>query len=170
MQSRLIILIIMAISFFVTSCSQDGEIKKLKTYVNKVKSQQSTQIEPIPEVRKIEKFAYPNVKRRNPFHAVVKQNPNAITGPNQKREKQMLEQFALDSLKMVGSLTRDGEIWAIVSAPDGIFYRVSVGKYIGQHYGKITEVTEKVILVDELVQAEGGWRRRPMKLDLMEGS
>lgn len=150
-----------------SACS-NGDQKKLERYVEDVKKRGSHRVEPIPQPQPYHRYAYPKSHKRNPFLRVVKRAP--MRGqPDLSRPKQELENFALDSLRMVGTVLHDNELWAVISAPDGVVYRVSPGAYMGQNYGKITKVTDKTIEVEESVQTHSGWEKRSVKLGLVEG-
>lgn len=152
------------------ACGNDGNHSELKKYVNRVKARRSSQIDPIPEVKMNKKYEFPNVKRRSPFVAVAQKATMPGSGPDQKRPKQPLENYMLDSLKMVGTLERDEQRWAIIATPDGLFYRVRIGHYIGQNFGKIAKVTDKEVILEETIQVDGSWKKRSAKLSLVEGS
>lgn len=169
-RSSYITFLLVCICFILTSCGRDSDHKELKRYVNSVKSRRSTQIEPIPEVKVNRKYAYPNKKRRSPFEPAAKHTKKSSQGPDQQRPKQPLENYMLDSLKMVGILEREGEKWAIIAAPDGMFYRVNSGKYIGQNYGKVAKINNKEVVLEETVQVNGVWEKRSAKLSLVEGN
>src|SRR5690606_40809535 len=63
--------------------------------------------------------------------------------PDSNRRKQVLEQFPLDSLDMVGTLHTGASMVALVMAPDKVTYRVSPGVYLGQNDGRGTSVQER---------------------------
>jgi len=74
----------------------------------------------------------------------------------------------LDSLSMVGSVTRDGRAYALLRA-DNLLYQVRVGEYIGQNYGKVQRITETEVTLREIVQdAIGEWVERTSTLQLQD--
>lgn len=82
--------------------------------------------------------------------------------PDEDRKRGPLEQFALGSLKVVGTMDLPGKGWrAYVSAPDGVVYTVGPGDYMGQQYGRIEQIGPNRLVLRELVpRGEGRWERR----------
>lgn len=92
----------------------------------------------------------------------------ALITPELSRRKEPLEATPLDSVAMVGSLTKAGQPVALVRV-DNLIYQVRVGNYLGQNYGRITSVTEASVVLREIVQdAAGEWTERPATLQLLE--
>jgi type IV pilus assembly protein PilP len=92
----------------------------------------------------------------------------ALITPELSRRKEPLEATPLDSVAMVGSLTKAGRPVALVRV-DNLIYQVRVGNYLGQNYGRITSVTEASVVLREIVQdAAGEWTERPATLQLLE--
>ena len=123
-------------------------------------------IEPLPEFKPLSKFIFPETdNRRSPFKARVVEQAD-IFSPNIKRPKQPLEAFPLDALKFVGILKQSPIVWALIKQPEGLVTRVKPGDYMGQNYGQITAIKDKVIMLDEAVQVEGKWEKRHIKINL----
>ena len=59
--------------------------------------------------------------------------------PDSERNREYLEQFPLDTLKMVGTLRVGGQMYGLVQTKDGKVHRVSVGNHLGEREGKIIE-------------------------------
>ena len=143
----------------------DNNKKELGEYVKQVKARAPNPIEPMPQHKEYPKFSYPNNHSRDPF---VAQRPRkAIDGELNARVKQPLEAFPLDSLRMVGTLQKNDKEWALISASDNSIHRVTVADYMGQNYGKITEITPDKVYVEETVSDSTGWRQRPTSLVLV---
>ena len=52
---------------------------------------------------------------------------------------------------------------------DTLLYQVKVGDYLGQNYGRITQIDETQIVLREIVQdAAGEWIERPGVLQLQD--
>jgi type IV pilus assembly protein PilP len=85
------------------------------------------------------------------------------------RRKEPLEDFPLDSLKMVGTLSRGKQTWGIIQTTDGAVYRVQKGNHLGQNFGRITRVTDDKIDLVELIQgAMGEWVEREASIAIQE--
>ena len=153
-----------------------GDIADLESFVAEVKARKGQRIEPLPEIRVPEIFAYSVQQRADPFHPFVAEAleevasaPGKGVAPPANHVKEELEQFPLDTLRMVGTLERDTQTWGLVTAPDGAVHRVQPGNYLGKSYGKITLVAEDRLEVVEIVpDGLGGWQERQARLDLSE--
>ncbi|MBL4743569.1 MAG: pilus assembly protein PilP, partial [Cycloclasticus sp.] len=90
-------------------------------------------------------------------------------GPDLEREKEGLEAYPLDTLRMVGTLSKGGESWGLVKASDGVVHRVQPGNYLGQNFGKIIGIQDHQIDLGEWVATTAGrWREREASLALAE--
>lgn len=157
-------LIMGLLSLILIACSSDES--KLSRYINTIKARPPRPVEPIPEPQPIAKFIYPEVdSRRSPFKPIVEQAEDAFA-PNVKRPKQPLEHFPLDALKFVGILKQGKLVWALIGQPGGLVSRVKLGDYMGQNYGQVIDIKDKVILLEETVQTAGKWEKKKIKFDL----
>ena len=152
-------------------CVNDN-VSDLQSYVDKTKAKKAGNIEPLPEIKTHETYAYDETTLRDPFQPSVARKVVRSTSnlrPDMKRNREVLEQFPLDTLTMVGSLEQGGAKWALIRAKDGTLYRTKKGRYIGQDYGKIIRVTETEIILQETVpDGLGGWVRRQATLSVQE--
>jgi type IV pilus assembly protein PilP len=152
-------------------CSGDN-LDDLRNYVQEVKAKPKGVIEPLPQIRPQETYAYSAADLRDPFSAPQKEAPPPTVDkftPDINRQKELLEEYPLDALKMVGTVKNNNETWSLVRAPDGIIYRVRPNNYIGQNYGKIVSISEESIeLIETIEDGQGGWLERPASLVLSE--
>ena len=159
------------VSLALFGCVNDN-VADLQQYVNAAKARKAGKIEPLPEVQAYENYLYDEATLRDPFQAsVARVNVRSTSNlrPDMKRQREVLEQFPLDTLKMVGSLEQGGERWALIRSQDGTLYRTKMGRFIGQDYGKIIRVTETEIVLQETVpDGLGGWVRRQATLGVSE--
>lgn len=145
----------------------------LQQWVAKEKAQPGGRIPPIPQVTPYQSYTYPG-HTRDPFNSSVLQRlydlahrSKVKVEPN--RPRQYLEQFPLDSLKMVGTLTAKGVRYGLIQTPDGAIQRVTVGNYMGQHSGKITQVTSTSIKLREIVPDRfGGYKRQNVSIAMSQ--
>jgi len=80
-----------------------------------------------------------------------------------------LEQFPLDTLKMVGTLGDRRASFGLVQASDGLVHRVSVGNHLGQNYGRIVAISDSEIqLVEIIPDGLGGYLERPAAIALAD--
>jgi len=152
-----------------SACSND--LDDLRKQINDIKSRPGERIEPLPEIRPYEAFVYSATNLRSPFVPSAPVRNDAASGvrPDQKRSREFLEQFSLDTLRMVGTLEQNGRTFGLVQGKDGLVHRVTSGNYIGQNDGRITGVTSSKISVIEIVpDGLGGYIERPAALALTE--
>lgn len=150
----------------------------LHAYVSNVKNQPKSDIGPMPIFQTYESFSYSAASFRSPFEAPVNAKSltatkelNSIT-PNLNRPRQILENFDMSELFMVGTLAKpDGSKWALVKDKDGNVHRVKPGHYMGKNHGQIKLITETAMDVQEIVPSgRGGWIERPRTVKLSEAS
>ncbi len=85
------------------------------------------------------------------------------------RRRDPLEDYPLDALKMVGTLTRGNQSWAVIQAPDGAVHRAKLGDHMGQNFGMVTKITENKVDLVELIQNPlGDWIEREANLAIVE--
>ena len=131
-----------------------------------VKARKSTAIDPIPQIKPYEAFTYVPGTRRDPFVPTLPQSArNNALRPDLNRNKEALEEFPLDALKMVGVIDYNRVLYAMVKAPDGVIHRVAAGNHMGQNFGRITKVSEKEVDLTEVVaDGFGGYKEQPAVL------
>jgi type IV pilus assembly protein PilP len=152
-----------------SACSSADD--ELSRFIEDTKKEPGGRVEPLPEVKPYETFVYAATDMRSPFLPGGRGNSSGLAGlrPDSKRNREFLEQFSLDTLKMVGTLKLGGRMYGLVQTKDGLVHRVSDGNYMGQADGKITEITPAKIGLTEIVpDGLGGYMERPAALGLNE--
>jgi type IV pilus assembly protein PilP len=158
---------VIVFSLLLSGCG--GNDKDLEAYVAEVLKRPGGAVEPLPTIEPYEPFYYSSIDRRSPFDLPKKQIADAISGPDMNRPKEKLEQFALDSLRMVGTMGQQSERWVLISAPDGDVHRITIGNYLGKNFGKITSINKQSISIIETVpDNQGGWMQRKAELTLVQ--
>ena len=70
---------------------------------------------------------------------------------------------------MVGTLQQKKQIFALIKTPDNNLYRVKSGDFMGQNFGRITNINESAVKLKELVQDSGNeWKEEERTLLLQE--
>jgi len=88
--------------------------------------------------------------------------------PDMDRRMEPLEAYPLESLKMVGTLTKGKMVHALVQA-DKNLHQVKIGNYMGQNFGIITDINENEVKLKELVpDSLGDYMERTSTLQLQE--
>jgi type IV pilus assembly protein PilP len=154
-------------TLLLAACGPD--MADLRQYVEEVKNRKNAQVEPIPQMKQYEAFSYQEGGRRDPFVPTIPQRDsntaNSGLRPDENRNKEPLEEFPIDSLRMVGVVNYEGKQYAMVKAPDSVIHRVTVGDHLGQNYGKITKISEsETDLVEIVADGFGGFTERPATL------
>lgn len=94
--------------------------------------------------------------------------PKAGMAPDLRRAREPLEAYALDSLRLVGSLRRGREAIALVEA-DRLIHQVRLGSHLGQDFGKVVAIGDNTIDIEELVRdSSDGWTRRRTQMTMQE--
>jgi type IV pilus assembly protein PilP len=150
-------------------CSDN--LDELRGRVAELKAAPGRGIEPLPEVRPYETFDYAAFNQRSPFEPGLPEsanNPNSVR-PDASRPREFLEQFSLDTLRMVGTVKLQGRLYGLVQTRDGLVHRVLPGNHIGQSDGRIAAIEEARISLTEIVpDGMGGFIERPAALALSE--
>lgn len=149
------------------------DLTDLEAYVADVRARPPSGISPPPQPAEVETYFYVTDDRRNPF--IPDTNPEEGVGmaadsgirPDFNRRKEKLEACPLDSLRMVGTLERDGRTWALVKAGDGTIYRVTTGNHMGRNYGRIVEIAEDRIKLVELIRSVSGYQEHETAVSLV---
>jgi len=155
-----------------TACG--GNNSDLQSYIDEVKARPGGRIEPLPQIQPAPTFAYEAGTRRSPFmpdlpQRRVSNDPNAVRGPDTNRPREFLEQFPLDTLRMVGTLSDRRASFGLVQTADGLVHRVTVGNHLGQNYGRIVAISDSEIqLVEIISDGLGGFLERPAAIALAD--
>lgn len=159
-----------------TGCGANNDFNDLQVYMDEVRARPKGSIEPMPKFQAYEAFNYSAAALRSPFQPPIKidllakQKGSKEIKPDETRIKQFLEGFNIEVFEMVGTLSKDGVVFALVSGAGGV-HRVKVGDYLGRNHGRILVVSEAAVEVIEIVpDGEGGWLERPRSLSLKERS
>jgi type IV pilus assembly protein PilP len=147
-------LAVAAVTAGVSACGPGTD--ELQSYIDQVKARPGGRIEPLPEIRPAPSFVYEAGSRRSPFlpdtpQQRVSNDPNAVQGPDPNRPREFLEQFPLDTLRMVGTLRGQTGSFGLVQTADGLVHRVAVGNHLGQNYGRISAISESEIRLVEVI-------------------
>lgn len=161
-------------------CGASGQ-EEVQQWMNQQRASTKPHVTPIPEPKKFTPQAYTQEGATDPFsnlkltQALKRDSAQstsnaALLAPELARRKEPLEAFPLDSMKMVGSLLKEGHPVALLRI-DNLLYQVKPGNYLGQNYGKIVKVNETEVVLREIVQdAAGEWTERTATLQLQERS
>jgi len=152
-----------------TACSSADD--ELARFIEDTRKEPGGRVEPLPEIKAYETFVYAAHDLRSPFLPSSPGSGVGLTGvrPDQKRNREFLEQYSLDTLRMVGTLRFGGQMYGLVETRDGLVHRVTTGNHMGQAEGRIIEITAaKISLIEIVPDSLGGYMERPAALGLKE--
>ena len=157
-----------------SACSQQQD--DLTQFMQQAAPLSVVQIEPLPTVQKFEPKTYnADGQLHDPF-VPRRARVAGVNQPDQKRPREPLEAYPLESLKFVGVMSRQHRIFATIQTPDQLVYQVQPGNYIGEKFGQITRLAENrqtkkfEMTIKETVQdaTSGEWTVQMTTLELQE--
>ncbi|MCG7201333.1 pilus assembly protein PilP [Marinobacter pelagius] len=160
-----------------TACTQDSGFSDLDQFMAETRAKPRGHVEPLPEFKAYEAFTYSAADRRAPFEppvdvqlTMVDDQPVSDVEPDLDRPREVLENFDLKELSMVGTLQGPtGNLFALIRDSSGGIHRVRAGNYMGRNYGRIVGVSEtRLELIEIVPNGSGGWVERPRSLSLDE--
>ena len=171
MMQKLIVPALMAV--LLAGCG-DSDVREVRTWMDETKAQTKPSVKPLPESKEFLPYAYNQAQAPDPFSAdklagpgVLAAQPN-VGQPDLDRPREALENYPLDTMKMVGVMQKGGVSFALVQIERSV-YRVRAGQRLGQNFGQVTRVTAAATEIREKVQDAGGdWVERISKLELQE--
>jgi type IV pilus assembly protein PilP len=158
----------LAMLMLVACTSKDSELTE---FIERTKAEAGGAVQPIRQFKPFESVAYGSADRRSPFMPGGRGvgGSNTAVRPNTNRAREFLEQFSLDTLKMVGTLELNGVKSGLLRVPDGRVHRITNGNYVGQNDGKVVSVSDNKISLIELVpDGTGGYIERAAAIGLEE--
>ncbi len=149
---------------------------ELQTWMEQQRREVKPNVTPLQAPKKFDPQPYQAATGVEPFSnqkltVAIRQEsrqPSSLLSAELNRRKEPLESYPLDSMSMVGSVARGSRPFALLRV-DNLLYQVKVGDYLGQNYGRITQISETEVSLREIVQdAAGEWIERPATLQLQE--
>ncbi|GMV44996.1 MAG: hypothetical protein AMXMBFR66_03940 [Pseudomonadota bacterium] len=165
---------LLAAALALAACSADHD--DLAQWMDQQRRELKPAVTPLVPPKKFDPQPYAQAQSVDPFSpqklaVALKQEarqPNSLLAGELNRRKEPLEAYPLDSMTMVGSITKQGARYALLRV-DNLLYQVKAGDYLGQNFGRVTGVDETEIKLREIVQdAAGEWIERPATLQLQE--
>ncbi len=167
-------MLVMAV--LLTACGGNTEeMIALQNYVSSIVNRPPGRIEPLPEFVSYEAFTYSAAGMRGPFDIPV--DAALMTGlqqgreirPDPDRRREPLEEFPINTLRMVGSLTRGNTFWVLIQDSEDNIHWVTEGSYLGRNHGRVVAGNERQLNIVEIVPSgAGGYMERPQIITLEE--
>ncbi len=159
-----------------SGCERD--MSDLDQYIDQVKARPAAPIDPIPQMKPYEPYSYARQNQTSPFTAFAQDEPAALadakpsnTGlrPDFSRNREPLEEFPLDGIRMLGTLDFRQQRFALLSAPDGVVHRATHGDHLGQNFGQIVAISDAQVRLEEIVpDGLGGYVKRAAVVAISE--
>ena len=161
----LLLALLVATAASLAGCSSGDD--DLQAFITETNKEAGGRVEPLPEVKPYPAYIYADMDKRSPFMPTSPNAGNPNLRPDAHRNREFLEQYSLDTMKMVGSIRKDGQMYGLVQTKDGLVHKVVVGNYVGQNDGKITAISSSKIDVREIIpDGLGGYIERPAGIAL----
>ena len=152
----------------------DSDVREVRTWMEETRAQTKPSVKPLPESKEFLPYAYSQAQAPDPFSADKLAGPGTmavqanVAQPDLNRPREALENYPLDTMRMVGMMQKGGASFALVQIERSV-YRVRAGQRLGQNFGQVTRVTPAAVEIREMVQdAAGDWVERISKLELQE--
>jgi len=164
--------IIAVVLIGLAACSPDMD--DLDKYITDTKNEPGEGADPLPEITPYEVYTYIADAEgiRSPFAPDTPQTagqPGDGTHPDPDRIREHLENFSLDTMRMVGTLDFGENTYGLVQTSDGLIHRVLPGNYMGQNDGRVTSVAEAEInLIEIISDGIGGYVERDAAVGLSD--
>ena len=149
-----------------------NEHTDLKDFVAQSEQETRARVEPLALPNVPPAFAYEAYDEPDPFSATRSRAPVGARKPGVQwappATREALEGYPLAALRMVGTVQRSGQRWALIQTPDKSVYRVAKGNRLGENFGAVAEVTETFVRLQEHVEDGGLWTERVASLNLVD--
>ena len=164
-----------ALVMMMLSACADRSFTDLDDFMHEKRALPGGVVHPIPTFEAYEAFAYAAATLRSPFDRPMNARQLAALSaptkvhPDERRTKEYLERFSLDTLAMVGTLQRDTANWCLIKDPEGRIHRIQLGSFLGRDHGRVIEMGDTFVAVTEIVSdgTENGWVERPRTIELI---
>ena len=104
-----------------------------------------------PEELKVEKevYTYDAKGRRDPFMSLI---VDIKEKPRMKKRANPIENFDVDEIKLIAVAWEKNNHYAMITLPDGKSYTIKKGMTLGLHGGRVEEITQQTVKINEKVK------------------
>ncbi|MCD6048083.1 MAG: pilus assembly protein PilP [Gammaproteobacteria bacterium] len=138
------------LSSFLVGCGGKDNSSDLKSFIAELKKKSGAPEDLAKKFPMRKEVNPPTAPLSSPF---PQQGPGKNTG---SLSKPPLERYPTDALHLLGTIQEGSEKFAVISAPDGLIYQVSLGTKLGDQNGVITNIDENQITVNEPADVAAG--------------
>lgn len=160
---------VMVLAALLTACGEE-EGDDLDKFIRESGNGLKGSVDPLPEVKPYVPAIYnADGNLNDPFKSRKAQVKSGGLQPNLNRPREALEAFPLESLQLVGVITKGKLKIALIKTPENNVQQVKIGNYLGQNLGMVVDVIDVPpveVKVKEIVQDElsGEWMERPASI------
>lgn len=162
----------LGVGLLIAGCGGESH-QDLRAWMNEQGKGSKGKLDPLPQVKPYEPFAYNAFDLSDPFkpRKIEPIKGASNLAPDLNRRKEPLEAFPLETLQMVGTLQKERATFALIRTTEKDIYQVRIGNYLGQNFGVIIGISDNAIRLKELVQdGSGDWTERSSTLQLAEAT
>lgn len=165
--------LLLAAVVLVSGCASEDH-QDLREWMTEQAKAMKGKIDPLPVVKPFDKVPYSGESLTPPFSPAKVVTTEAVadkTAPDRSRTPQPLENFPVESLRVMGVILdgRDGKgPYALIQTPSPNKPKhVRIGEYMGQNFGKVTEINRDCVIIMESVKDPSGvWVDRRQALSV----
>lgn len=101
-----------------------------------------------PSLKEIHNTNQTNTTLQNKLNAALAAKSTA--SKHAENINNVLSHISINQLSAVGFLQQAKRIWGVLADPAGTVYHVAVGDIVGAEHGKITHISAKEIVIDNI--------------------
>lgn len=163
-------------TLLLSGCLGGDNQQDLNDFIAETKRRPKKPLEPLPSFEPYEPFTYSAAALRSPFQQPIAEveniyfSGNSNVKPDFDRNKEFLEDFGINTMKLVGFIEMKGVLQALIDyGQNGKVFPVRVGNYLGKDHGRIVEINHDTVRVVQIVSdGLSGWVEKPHVLKLSE--
>lgn len=153
---------------FVLGACSNVEHEDLKEWMRTEAKGMKGRVPRLPEIKAFPFVAYETQKASSPFSATKIVTVEAMAdkaAPDRDRPRQPLESFPLEDLKVTGIvLTGKAPVALVQPPPPNKPKPVRVGEFMGQNFGRVTQISsDSVTVLETIKDTNGSWTDREIQ-------
>ena len=169
-------IILLMVIFLLASCASDNH-RDLAAFIHEVNHNSVPKVVKVPILEVYQPYTYDVASYRSPFQLSLKplgkknllNKKDSLIKPDFKRAKQPLENFPIEQLTMVGTLSQSTLRWALLMTANGDIHKVTAGHFVGKNHGHIQAIDNDSISIKEIISnGQNTWTHRVRFLKIQD--
>ena len=152
------------------ACQQQESREDVQQWLHAASLIKPNLVPTAPEIPLLIMPSYTALALEEPFNRVTDTDTSMLDTPiprplstlHQQHAAQTLEEFSLDSIEMVGTISKGQQPHALLKVADHL-YTVKPGDYVGKNCGVIRQITEEIVVIEEQEQTLGNKHNQARK-------